>query len=267
MRAPDVRLVPLLILVTLTVCSGISRVLAIQDIVGGASQILMDLPKNPPVRRKPDSTRTPPSSQPDSHSPGTNDGDKNRRAGDLSDEVEDALALGNSARDAKPPRFEDAQKAYQLAAKLNPKDPRPYVGLANIWYDQKHFEEAARKYREAVQLMASNNPAIGGNSSGKPTVRGKSGGATAVERGQLRAYLGNALLHQGQFSEAEVEFRNAVADVSNNAQWHALLGYSLLQQKKYPEATASLRRALQLSPKNAEYQELLKQSLDRQPHQ
>jgi len=36
------------------------------------------------------------------------------------DMIEDAIALGNSARDSNPPRYEDAERAYKLAAKLEP---------------------------------------------------------------------------------------------------------------------------------------------------
>lgn len=264
MRASQFLLVTLALLITLASQSAMIGATAVQDILGGASLIFITHPKNPPVRHKPARAKTQQTSQSNPASAPTSDDEKTRPKDDLSDEVEDALALGNSARDAEPPRYEDAEKAYKLAAKLNPKDPRPYMGLANIWYDQKHFEEAAKKYRQAAQLMASNNAAVVGSFSARSTVRGRSNGATALERGELRAYLGNALLQQGQYTEAEVEFRKAIGEDAANAQSYALLGYALFQQKKYAEASKPLKKAVQLAPENPAYKQLLVESVARQ---
>jgi len=70
--------------------------------------------------------------------------------------VDAALSLGDEQRAANPPRYADAEKAYTLAASLS-KDARPYVGLGNLYYDQKKYAEAEAAYRRAGQL----NPADG----------------------------------------------------------------------------------------------------------
>jgi len=239
---------------------GVAAVLNNQDITGGAALLFKLQPKNPPVRHK---VRRPKQDQADESKSTCKPAPKIEGNSDnLLDEVEDALALGNSGRDAKPPRYEDAERAYRLAAKLNPKDPRPYMGLANIWYDQKHFEEAARMYREAAERMAS-SATLQGYSLPKPTVRGEGISTSPSERGELRAYLGSALLQQGQFAEAEVELRNATTEDAKNAQSYALLGYVLLEQKKYSQASHALKRAVALSRSDPEYRELLKRSLAR----
>lgn len=52
--------------------------------------------------------------------------------------LEDALWLGNDARDSEPPRYGEAERAYRLAARLAPKDP---VGLGNIfWYQNERAQ-------------------------------------------------------------------------------------------------------------------------------
>ena len=124
-----------------------------QDVMGGASLIFIARPKNPPVRPKSTRAKEQQPSQPNSTDKPTNSNGNPAANGEMSDEVEDALALGNSARDAEPPRYQDAEKAYRLATKLNDRDPRPYLGLANLWYDQKNYEAAAKMYREATERM------------------------------------------------------------------------------------------------------------------
>ncbi len=70
--------------------------------------------------------------------------------------VEAALEHGNSARDSKPPDFAEAERAYKLAANLAPEDERPFIGLGNIYYDQKRDEEAITAYRKALELQPKN---------------------------------------------------------------------------------------------------------------
>ena len=109
------------------ICFGgsLSSSFASQDSLGGASLIFIAHPKNPPVRPKALRARAQQSSQPAPASAPAADKNNSAAADELSDAVEDALELGNSARDAEPPRYEDAEKAYRLAAKLDYHDPRP----------------------------------------------------------------------------------------------------------------------------------------------
>src|SRR5262245_5572599 len=46
-------------------------------------------------------------------------------------DLEDAIAAGNDARSADPANYDEAEKAYRLAAKIAPTDVRPYEGLGN----------------------------------------------------------------------------------------------------------------------------------------
>jgi tetratricopeptide (TPR) repeat protein len=78
------------------------------------------------------------------------------------DEIEDvelALEVGNNARDQKPPNYNVAEHAYKQASKLAPNDDRSFIGLGNIYYDQKRNEEAITAYRKAVELKPDNTGA------------------------------------------------------------------------------------------------------------
>jgi len=269
MRNSQLRLVSLSLVGLIVFVSNLSSSEAGQDQLGGASVIFIEHPKNPPVRPKTLRTKAQQTNQPNPTS--ATDKEKPVTSADLSDEVEDALALGNSARDAEPPRYQDAEKAYRLAAKLNDDDPRPYLGLANLWYDQRNYQAAAKMYREATERMAPKKTVgigkmLGGISS-KTTVGDISRVTSFHERAEAHSYLGNALLQAGMFAEAEAELRTATTEDSRNAQTFALLGYSCFQQKKYLEASAALRKAVGLSPDNEGYKQLLKESEARQQQQ
>lgn len=260
------RLAALSFLILLYFGVSVSSGSSAQDTLGGASLIFIAHPKNPTVHPKvvPAKAQT---SQPNPASAPTTDKNKPGAATELSDAVEDALALGNSARDADPPRYQDAEKAYRLAARLDDDDPRPYLGLANLWYDQKNYQSAAKMYREATERMTPKKPAMLGafSSSVSGTVgANKANRPSLAESAQAHQYLGNALLQAGMFAEAEAELRFATSENSKNAQSYGLLGYSLLRQKRYGEATEATKKALELSPDSEEYKKLLEESVRRQ---
>ncbi|MDQ2937729.1 MAG: tetratricopeptide repeat protein [Acidobacteriota bacterium] len=249
---------------------------AAQDPPGGASIVFIQHPRNPLVRRTSEHSPTQGRGQAIPASGKINANDTVQVARESTNAIEDALDLGNSARETKPPRYIDSEKAYKLAAKLNPKDPRPYIGLANIWYDQKHYEEAARMYRRAASLSASNKifepdftrrsgrGSLPSDTSTANALPGRPARVSAVtditmQTGALHAYLGNALLQRKKFPEAEIELKNATFNDPDNAEWHALLGFSLFRQKRYAEASKALKAAVILEPDNARYKEILRE--------
>jgi Flp pilus assembly protein TadD len=178
------------------------------------------------------------------------------------DKVDDAIALGNAARDRQPPDLESAEKAYQLAWKLNPRDPRPYVGLGNVYMDQGKYAEAARAYKNAVKLTMPN--------AEKPRVRGAKFGLEAsllnLSSSKRRsnaawlAYLGTAYLGAQKPREAEEELNHAIFLDPKRAEWHALLGYCLFLQERYTVASNAYAQAVELDPNNSRYQELQSES-------
>ena len=267
----QLRLAALSLLFLLYLGGSLSREAVSQDSLGGASLIFIEHPKNPPVHPKASRAKAQQTTQANPATTAATNKDNPSSNADLSDEVEDALALGNSARDAAPPRYQDAEKAYRLAAKLDDGDPRPYLGLANLWYDQKNYEAAAKMYRAATERMAPKKSMgfgkILGGISSAATIGDKPALSALSERAEAHAYLGNALLQGGMFVEAEAELRTATTENSRNAQSFALLGSSLFQQKKYAEASAALKRAVYLSPDTEAYKQLLKESEARQQQQ
>jgi len=204
----------------------------IQDITGAAARIF-GRPADPEVRHRAPS-RTP--------------SNKSAEAQDL---IEDALELANSARNANPPRYHDAEVAYRLAAKLNPKDPRPLMGLANIWYDQQQYAAAAKMYKEALSTMTATSSGGGG------FLRGELLPKQRLLTAQLRASSGIALLQTENFAEAQADFERSVTSEPTNARWHALKGYSLFKLGKISEARKAYQEALRLDHGNADYQRLV----------
>jgi Flp pilus assembly protein TadD len=247
-----------------------------QDPRGGASIVFIQHPRNPLVRRTTEHSTSQGRGQAIPASGRINANDTVQVTRKSTDAVEDALELGNSARETRPPRYKDSEKAYRLAAKLNPKDPRPYIGLANVWYDQKHYEEAAQMYRQAALLAASSKtvlepdfnkrsgrgslPVVTATAALPRPARVTSVTETERQSGVLHAYSGNALLQRNKFSEAEIELKKATVEEPDNAEWQALLGYSLFKQKRYAEASKALKAAVILEPENARYKEILKES-------
>jgi Flp pilus assembly protein TadD len=67
-------------------------------------------------------------------------------------EVERALHEGNAATDATPPRYNDAEKSYQEALKLNPKEARAYLGLGRLYAAQNRADDAATAFKKAIEV-------------------------------------------------------------------------------------------------------------------
>ena len=264
-----------------------------QDLSQGTG-VFIQKPENPPARRprqKRSAARRARAATPEPKAAqgaaSEDDADAAAGASTTGDMLEDALWLGNEARDSDPPRYEEAERAYRLAAKLAPKDPRPHVGLGNIFWDQKRLDQAAAAYRNAVQLSGPYNAKI------TTEVRTREREAEAEERaarrrgrrssptnraahrlseearflyasaamiGQEQAYLGATLMQRGSYAEAEAALKKATVQNPENAEWWALLGAVQIEQRKYAAARRSLRSALFLEPYEERYAELLQRA-------
>lgn len=145
---------------------------------------------------------------------------------DLSEQLEDALELGNEQRSSNPPRYDAAERAYKLAAKLDAKDARAYAGLGNVYFDQKRYTDAETSYRRAIEL----NPADGSS------------------------YTSLALTYNAleRYDEAERAASRAIALNPGEANGYVALAYSKYRRKDFKSAEAAYRRALELSPKSLE---------------
>jgi len=172
------------------------------------------------------------------------------------EQVNDALALGNAARDRKPPDLASAEKAYRLAWKLNPFDPRPYVGLGNLYMDQHKYSEAAKAYQDALHFGAMERRS-GSGSVASADISTTDDLSTLA---QWHAYRGMALLGEQNLRKAEKELIDAIAMDPSKAEWRAGLGYCLFMQQRFTEAADSYKKASELQPNNDKYKQLLKEA-------
>ena len=185
--------------------------------------------------------------------PEVREGSASRTASLAIDEVEDGLARANSARNASPPRYHDAEMAYGFTSRLNPRDPRAVMGLGNIAYDQKQYAAAAKMYQEALTMVISMS------SFGGATLRGELNPAEQRNMAaQLRIYLGISLLETNDLKNAQAQFERAVKSEPTNPRVYALLGYSFFKQGIKPEAVKAFQEAVRLDPENSDYQQLLR---------
>lgn len=172
--------------------------------------------------------------------------------------VEDALALGNAQREASPPRVPEAERAYNLASKLNPKDARPSAWLGDLYFEQQRFPEAEAALRRAVTLDASDAISFVRLSYLFTKLGRMDEAEQAAQRVQQivpNEYYGYCSMGWSKFrrknyTEAETEYRRAIELSPKTAGLYSDMGLILLSQKKYPEAMTFLRQALEITPEN-----------------
>ncbi|MFN3528220.1 MAG: tetratricopeptide repeat protein, partial [Candidatus Altarchaeaceae archaeon] len=121
-------------------------------------------------------------------------------------------------------RYEEAEKEYGEAIKINPNNAEAHNKLGNLLLDLKRYEEAEKEFREAIRI--SPNYAAAHNN------------------------LGNLLTYLKRYEEAEKEFREAVRIDSNLAEAHNNLGALLTYLKRYEEAEKEFREAIRINPNN-----------------
>jgi Flp pilus assembly protein TadD len=141
-------------------------------------------------------------------------------APDNSAQMDDAMRLADDARQAG--RNEAAERGYQQASKLAPNDPRPYLGLGHIYYNQKKYSEAEKFYARAASLA----------------------------RGDSEPYARLAFTYSEmeRLDEALSAGRRAVAAQPENYYGYLALGYVLYLRKSYAEAETTYRKAVTLAP-------------------
>jgi tetratricopeptide (TPR) repeat protein len=70
-------------------------------------------------------------------------------------EVEQAISLGNTHRDAKD--YVQAEKEYRRALLINPFESRALNGLGNVLYDRGLYEEASAQFKSAIEVDPTNS--------------------------------------------------------------------------------------------------------------
>lgn len=139
---------------------------------------------------------------------------------DNSAQLEDALSLADDARQAG--RDEAAERGYQLASKLVPNDPRAYLGLGHVYYNQKKYADAEKFYTRAAALSRGDSEPL--------------------------ARLAFTYTEMQRLDEALAAGRRAVAAEPNDYYGYLALGYVLSLRKSYVEAEATYRKSVTLAP-------------------
>ncbi len=146
------------------------------------------------------------------------------------DLFESAIDEGNTARDER--NFAAAQRAYEQALKLKPRDVRAAYGLATIFADQQRWDEAEKYYRQAVAIEPTNVEA--NIALSYVLVQPNRGGNVA-----------------SRFVDAEAAARRAISLDNNNAMAFDQLGVALEARGIVSDATEdAYRRAIELKPHN-----------------
>lgn len=141
---------------------------------------------------------------------------------------ENAIDEGNTARDGRD--FVGAQRAYERAQKLKPRDVRASYGLANVYSDQQRWDEAEKYYRQAVAVEPTNVEA--NIALSYVLVQPNRGGNVA-----------------SRFVDAEAAARRAIALDNKNAMAYDQLGVALEARGIVSDATDdAYRRAIELKP-------------------
>lgn len=141
---------------------------------------------------------------------------------------EAAIDEGNAARDDR--KFAAAQRAYERALRLKPRDVRGAYGLANVYADQQRWDEAEKYYRQAVSIDPTNVEA--NIALSYVLVQPNRGGNVA-----------------SRFIDAETAARRAIALDNDNATAFDQLGVALESRGIVNDATENAyRRAIELNP-------------------
>ncbi len=172
----------------------------------GSAGAVMKLPTKKPARTTPGTSKPRPGPR--------------TQAPDNSAQLEDALSLADDARQAG--RNEAAERGYQLAAKLVPTDPRPYLGLGHLYYNQKKYSDAEKFYSRAAGLSRGDS---------EPYAR------LAFTYAELQ-----------QADSALAAARRSVAMQPDNYYGYLALGYVLSLRRNYTEAESAYRKSVSLAP-------------------
>src|SRR6266849_5293958 len=239
----------LLISLAISVCGSITFIKAQHGsgagggAIGGAAGAGMKLPAKKVTRAAPTSSKPRPGTRP----PAANN----------SAQVEDALSLADDARQSQ--RYEAAERGYQLAAKLAPSDPRPYLGLGNTYYHQKKYPEAEKAYARAAALSQNDSEPYARlaftytemQRLDEALAMGRR--AVAVQPDNYYGYLALGYVHylRHSYAEAEAAYRKSVSLAPQpQIVLHLELVRVLSEMRRYTEAAAEAKKAIDIDPKD-----------------
>ena len=135
------------------------------------------------------------------------------------------LEAAESAR--KEARYEEAEKTYIEVLKGDAKNVDAYRGLADLYIDQKLYDQAAETLEFLLRLTGDDDRALG-------------------RLGQVEASRGN-------FEQAEARYLRSIELAANATAYRAGLGKVYLAAGDSKRALEQFRTALQAEPHNPKY--------------
>ena len=168
-------------------------------------------------------------------------------------------------------RVEEAKRSFQRAIKLDPKEVKPHVSLADLYFEQGKFVYAALSYSDAVYLDPENSDHR--YMQGLSYFNAQEWGRTASSWEDLLHYRPNdpivkSLLPQAYYimavefnrvgnpSMGRQAFKNALSVNNNHSSWlpgaMAVLGKYYRQKNMYNESLVAFQEVLELTPNNAD---------------
>ena len=124
--------------------------------------------------------------------------------------------------------FGQAESAFKRAISLKPDYAAAFTGLANIYNQQRRFDEAAEASSEAARLSGT---ALGGATD------------------PIAIYNQGIIFWNAQkFAEAKTQFEQTIQVDPNHAEAHYFLAMTNLNQGNMAEAAAALEKYVELAP-------------------
>lgn len=139
----------------------------------------------------------------------------------LNAESAEADMLAGEAMDAMG-NVTGAITQFRAAARANPKEPNVHFGLGYLLWTQKQYPEAGKEFRADLD----NNP----------------------RHGEARAYLADSLIHQNDYTAAESELKQSIADNSAFALPWLDLGIVEAATGRDQDAILAFRKTIALEP-------------------
>ena len=168
-------------------------------------------------------------------------------------------------------RVEEAKRSFQRAIKLDPKEVKPHISLADLYFEQGKYVYAALSYSDAVYLDPDNSDYR--YMQGLSYFNAQEWGRTASSWEDLLNYRPNdpivkSLLPQAYYimavefnrvgnpSMGRQAFKNALSVNNNHSSWlpgaMAVLGKYYRQKNMYNESLVAFQEVLELTPNNAD---------------
>ena len=168
-------------------------------------------------------------------------------------------------------RVEEAKRSFQRAIKLDPKEVKPHISLADLYFEQGKYVYAALSYSDAVYLDPDNSDYR--YMQGLSYFNAQEWGRTASSWEDLLNYRPNdpivkSLLPQAYYimavefnrvgnpSMGRQAFKNALSVNNNHSSWlpgaMSVLGKYYRQKNMFNESLVAYQEVLELTPNNAD---------------